>query len=275
MSNSGFNSITQRLSTGAIFVGVIIGALWYSSYASFVVFGIAMYFSLMEFLKMTLGKELTKVSETVIKVLSMALYAATYFYAIGRLSVTPLLWITPYLITIAIVALYNKGGDTFRTVSTAVMSLIYIVLPFSLIHIMINNGGDYNGLYLLGIFFLIWVNDSFAYLFGVSLGKHRLWERISPKKSWEGFIGGGICTIAISCIIAHFFFQDLFLEVAGVAAIIVIFGTFGDLFESQLKRQFNIKDSGNALPGHGGFLDRFDSFLFIVPVAMVYLELVG
>ncbi|MDA3852776.1 MAG: phosphatidate cytidylyltransferase [Bacteroidales bacterium] len=275
MAKKGFNSLLQRIITGAIFIGIIIAALLYSHYASFVVFGIAMYMTLIEFLQMSASKTISKTHINVLKALMMAVYAATYFYAIGSLSISPLYWLTPFFLILAILELFNKEGDTFHNISTAVLSLIYIVLPFSLVNIMINMDGEFNGEFLLIIFFLVWINDSFAYLFGVSLGKHRLWERISPKKSWEGFIGGGLTTLILSGLAARFYFQDLYLEIMGLAIIVVIFGTFGDLFESQLKRKFGVKDSGTALPGHGGFLDRLDSFLFIIPIAIVYLQIVA
>lgn len=275
MAKKGFSTLLQRLITGGIFVAIIIAALWYNAYASFVVFGVAMYFTLIEFLQMSASKTITKTFINVLKVMMMLIYAMTYFYAIGMLSISPLYWIIPFFIILAIIDLFNKEGETFHNISTAVLSLIYIVLPFSMVNVMINMDGEFSGLILLLIFFLIWINDSFAYVFGISFGKHRLWERISPKKSWEGFIGGGLTTLIISGFAARFFFQELYLEIIGLAIIVVIFGTFGDLFESQLKRKFGIKDSGTALPGHGGFLDRFDSFLFIIPIAIVYLQIIA
>ena len=275
MAKKELNTLIQHMLTGGIFVGVIIAALLYNSYASFVVFGIAMYLTLMEFLQMTAKETISKTHINALKVLMMGIYALTYFYATGQLRISPLYGIIPFFLVLAIIELYNKEGDAFHNISTAVLSLIYIVLPFSLIHIMLHMNGEFSGIMLLIVFFLIWVNDSFAYLFGVTLGKRRLFERISPKKSWEGFIGGGITTLIVSGVLAKFFLPELILEMVGLAIIVVAFGTFGDLFESKLKRQFNVKDSGTLLPGHGGFLDRFDSFLFIIPMAILYLQVVS
>ena len=275
MAKKGFNSLLQRLLTGAVFVTIIIAALLYNDYATFVVFGIAMYMSLIEFLQMSASKTISKLHINALKVLMMGVYAASYCYAIGTLTITPLYWIAPFFIILGVFELFNNEGDTFHNISTTALSLIYIVLPFSLVNIIVNLQGEFNGLILLIIFFLIWINDSFAYVFGVSFGKHRLCERISPKKSWEGFIGGGLTTLIISVLSAHFFFQDLKVEIIGIAIIVVIFGTLGDLFESQLKRRFGVKDSGSTLPGHGGFLDRLDSFLFIIPMAVIYLQIIA
>lgn len=275
MGKGKTNTLIQRSATGAIFVGVIIAALLYNSLASFAVMGIAMYFGLTEFLRMTANDSFSKTYLATMKYGAMLLYSLSYLFATGTLHIHPSLWLVPFLIIISIIELYNKNGETLQNVSTAIMGLVYIVLPFSLVHFILNNGAEYNGITLLIIFFLIWANDSFAYLFGVTLGKHRLWERISPKKSWEGFIGGGIVTIILSAVLGHFFMPESLIKIIGLAVIVVIFGTYGDLFESRLKRQHNIKDSGNILPGHGGILDRFDSFLFIIPIALVYLEILN
>lgn len=274
MPKKEFNSLFQRILTGGVFVAVIIAALLYNAYASFVVFGIAMYLTMMELLQISASKTITRAYVNTLKIMTMGIYAASFFYAIGQISISPLYLVAPYFIILGILELYNKEGDTIHNISTAVLALVYVVLPFSLTNLMVHIDGEFNGIMLLSIFFLIWVNDSFAYLFGVSLGKHRLWERISPKKSWEGLIGGGISTLIISGLIAKFFFPHLMIVMIGLGVIVIVFGTFGDLFESQLKRQFGVKDSGTMLPGHGGFLDRFDSFLFIIPIAIIYLQIV-
>lgn len=275
MAKGGFNTLVLRGLTGAVFVGIIVASLLYSSYASFVVFGVAMFLSLKEFLNMVTVKGVSQSSLAIIKYGSMCLYALTFLYATTQIFIAPIYFLIPFLIVLGISELFNKDGNIIKSISSASMALVYIVLPFSLVNVMINKGGDFYGAYLLVVFVLIWANDSFAYLFGVSFGKHRLWERISPKKSWEGLIGGVISTVIVAWVIAHFFFPSMTLQFIGLALIVSFFGTFGDLFESQLKRQSDVKDSGTMLPGHGGFLDRFDSFLFIIPVAMIYLQFVA
>lgn len=275
MANKELTTLLVRSLTGAVFVGIIIFALLFSSYASFVVLGIAMYVCLGEFISMVSKGRLPQSSVWLMKISALLLYGGVYLFASGNLVISPMLYIMPLLVIVAIFSLFDKKGDSFLSVSVFASSVLYVVFPFSISNIMINNGADFNGVYLLAVFLLIWVNDSFAYLFGVSFGKHRLWERISPKKSWEGFIGGGLSTVILSSVLAHFFFPEHASHILGVSFIVVLFGTFGDLFESKLKRQFDVKDSGSSLPGHGGFLDRFDSFIFIVPFAMLYLEIVS
>ena len=267
-----FNTLVVRSLTGAVFVAVIIASLLFHSYAAFVVFGVAMYVSYAESMKM-IGSG--GINFRLKKMIAMLIYGSVYMYSTSAMEISPLFFISPFLICFGIIELYNKNGETLKNIAYDVFSLIYIILPFSLVNIMLNNGAEFNGMILLAIFFLIWVNDSFAYLFGVSFGKHRLWERISPKKSWEGFVGGALSTIVVSYFGAKYFFPEMMWQMVGLSLIVVVFGTFGDLFESQLKRQFGLKDSGNILPGHGGFLDRFDSFLFIIPMAMVYLQIVA
>jgi phosphatidate cytidylyltransferase len=126
----------------------------------------------------------------------------------------------------------------------------------------------------MGFFFILWANDSFAYLTGVSIGKHRLFERISPKKSWEGSIGGFVSGLLTAWVISIFFKEFDLINWIVIAAIIMIFGTFGDLVESLFKRSLKVKDSGNILPGHGGLLDRFDAVFLAAPAVFVYLILI-
>jgi len=125
---------------------------------------------------------------------------------------------------------------------------------------------------LLAVFVTIWVNDTGAYLFGITFGKHRLFERVSPKKSWEGFFGGALSALALGYVFSLIIPEISLVECLLFSEIIVIFGTFGDLIESLMKRTVEVKDSGNAIPGHGGLLDRFDSMLLAAPVIFIYLS---
>lgn len=166
------------------------------------------------------------------------------------------------------------------------MSQIYIALSFAMLNVLayhsIGNEGElsnyhvqYNPILPLSIFIFTWINDTGAYCTGMLFGKHRLFERISPKKSWEGSIGGGVFSIIGAIVMAHLFpFMPISIWI-GLALTVVVFGTLGDLTESLLKRTIGIKDSGNILPGHGGMLDRFDSTLMAVPAAVVYLYIIS
>ena len=157
------------------------------------------------------------------------------------------------------------------------LSQLYVVLPLSLINVLAFTQfqcySDHAVFYAipLSMYVFIWINDTAAYLSGVTLGKHKMCPRISPKKSWEGAIGGALATIASSLAIAKLFpFMNLW-QWMGMALVVVVFGTYGDLTESMMKRHLHIKDSGHILPGHGGILDRLDSMLFAIPAVVIYL----
>ena len=163
----------------------------------------------------------------------------------------------------------------------AMLSQMYIALPFALLNVLAFHSDEtaslsqYNAILPLSIFIFNWVNDTGAYCTGMLFGKHKLFERISPKKSWEGSIGGGVFCILASFLLSHFFpFMSTGVWI-GLALTVVVFGTWGDLTESLLKRRLGIKDSGNILPGHGGMLDRFDSAILAIPAAVVYLYVVS
>jgi phosphatidate cytidylyltransferase len=158
-------------------------------------------------------------------------------------------------------------------IATTILGIVYVTLPLSLMmYIPLFLGGNtWQPWYFLFYLFIVWANDVFAYLVGITMGKHRLCERISPKKSWEGSVGGALVSIGAACIVAYFDHSLTLPQWLGFALVVVVFGTWGDLVESLLKRQLGIKDSGNILPGHGGMLDRFDSSLLAIPAAVVYL----
>jgi len=125
---------------------------------------------------------------------------------------------------------------------------------------------------LMAVFVTIWVNDTGAYVFGVTLGKHRMFERVSPKKSWEGFIGGGLTALLSGYVFSLIVPEISLIQWLIFSEIVVIFGTFGDLLESLMKRTIHVKDSGDVIPGHGGLLDRFDSMLLVAPAIFIYLS---
>ena len=198
---------------------------------------------------------------------------------------TPSSVFIPYLVSIIylmIAELYLKAEDPIHNWAYTMMSQLYIALPFSLLNVLAfrSNGQDIQYTYLtpLCVFVFLWINDAGAYICGSLLGRHKLFPRISPGKSWEGSIGGGLLVMAVAVLLWHlterYGVNELglsALEWAGLGLVIVLFGTWGDLIESLFKRTLGIKDSGNILPGHGGMLDRFDSTLMAVPAAVVYL----
>jgi phosphatidate cytidylyltransferase len=210
-----------------------------------------------------------------------------FFFAMAGYNsgLTPATVFIPYLVSIIyllIAELYLIHEDPISNWAYTMMSQIYIALPFSLLNVLAfrSAGSDIQYTYLipLSVFVFLWINDTGAYLCGSLLGKNKLFPRISPGKSWEGSIGGGLLVVAVAILVWYltekYEVNELGLnayEWAGLGLTVVIFGTWGDLVESLFKRTLGIKDSGNILPGHGGMLDRFDSSLIAIPAAVVYL----
>ena len=191
----------------------------------------------------------------------------------------------PYLITMVyllVAELYAKQEDPIHDWAYTMMSQMYVVLPFSLLNMLAFRAAPEGIMYIytlpLSVFVFLWVNDTGAYCCGSLFGKHKLFPRISPGKSWEGSIGGGVFVLAAAALV--WYLTDSYdmnptgmsmWEWMGLGLVVVVFGTWGDLVESLFKRTLGIKDSGNILPGHGGMLDRFDSSLLAIPAAVVYL----
>ena len=214
--------------------------------------------------------------------------ASTYFYfAMAGFSsgITPPTAFIPYVLTIVylmVAELYAKHEDPINCWAYTMLAQLYIALPLSLLNVlafrMTEGGMSFTSVLPLSVFVFLWVNDTGAYCCGSLLGKHKLFPRVSPGKSWEGSVGGGVFVIGASVLAWHltetYGVNDLQLSVfewIGLGLTVVVFGTWGDLVESLFKRTLGVKDSGNILPGHGGMLDRFDSSLLAIPAAVVYL----
>jgi phosphatidate cytidylyltransferase len=185
--------------------------------------------------------------------------------------------ISPALLLLPLIfELYRKKENPLINIAYTSLAIVYITIPFSLMNFLVFpkiNNYEYSYQLIFGLFFLIWTFDSGAYFTGSLIGKHKLFKRISPKKTWEGVIGGYIFSIGMSYIMFLIFGTLKIHEWLIVSFIISTTSIFGDLAESMLKRSFNIKDSGKIMPGHGGILDRIDSSLFSVPVVVIYLFL--
>nr|WP_121269979.1 phosphatidate cytidylyltransferase [Pedobacter schmidteae] len=187
-----------------------------------------------------------------------------------------MLLIVPLIFSIFISELYKKDKIPFSNISYTFIGFVYVTVPFCFFYALgfIQHQGAYNFHLPLSFLLMLWASDTGAYLFGMKLGKTRLFERHSPKKSWEGFFGGMLTSVVVSYVISLFFIEINPFVLGGMAVLVVSFGTLGDLVESMLKRSLNLKDSGNILPGHGGFLDRFDGLLIAAPVVYTYLYLI-
>lgn len=280
------NNFIQRAITGIIFVGVLIGCILGGPISFSLLFALITALTIHEF-----GVIISKQPDVEINKPICMLAGVFLFFGFAYLGVMPgqTEILIPYLfliIYLLVSELYLKKKNPLNNWAYAMMSQIYIALSFAMLNVLayhsIGNEGElsnyqvqYNPILPLSIFIFTWINDTGAYCTGMLFGKHRLFERISPKKSWEGSIGGGVFSIIAAIVMAHYFpFMPISIWI-GLALTVVIFGTLGDLTESLLKRTIGIKDSDNILPGHGGMLDRFDSTLMAVPAAVVYLYIIS
>lgn len=191
------------------------------------------------------------------------------FAIIFGMAIITLLLLVPLMF---ICELYRKSPTPIANIGSTLMGMLYVALPLSLLILIpaLLGNGVWNPWIVIFYIFIIWANDVFAYLFGITLGRHRLFERISPKKSWEGFFGGLLGAMAMGYIASLVLEADAMTWI-GLALVAAIAGVFGDLVESLFKRSVNLKDSGNFIPGHGGWLDRFDALIFSAPFAFVYV----
>lgn len=178
------------------------------------------------------------------------------------------------LSAIAIQELFKKDEAPFTNIAYTYFGLLFTIVPFCFFHALGYLNGSFNAHLPMAFLLMLWGNDTGAYLVGSKLGRTKLFERHSPKKTWEGFIGGIIITVGIAFIISKYFIEVPLQHLIGMAVLIGVFGTVGDLIESMLKRSLNVKDSGGILPGHGGLLDRFDGLLMAAPIVYAYLYFV-
>lgn len=270
------NFITRAL-TGIVFVAILVSAIYFHSHYFLGVFSLITGLTLWELYGLVLP-EASPFNRFMGAIGGAYLFAATFGYTekeMGAWIFLPYLLILIYLM---VVALYEKGKNPLTHWSMLLFGQAYCAGSFSLLNGLAYKSELIEGLapmpiFILALFVLIWLNDTGAYLIGSMLGKHRLFARISPKKSWEGFFGGLAVAVLGSQLLATLDPLYSHLQWMGLAIVVVAFGTWGDLIESLLKRTIGVKDSGNLLPGHGGMLDRFDSLLLAAPASYIYIEL--
>jgi phosphatidate cytidylyltransferase len=283
-------TLSQRALTAAVFVGVLLSCILYNFLSFSILFFVVSIWGLFEFYQITekLGAKPFKTAGyvcAVILYLSALISNAGFYFFMGLPQLINLVFAAVFFIFIS--ALFSKRENPVLNSAYTIMGIIYAVLPFVLLNhlscvnknvIVVQEKNEfldssfYNSHIVLGIMLLIWANDTFAYLVGSIMGKHKLYERISPGKTWEGSVGGGILAVASSFVIANWFPEIKLMTWMVVAVLVVVFGTIGDLIESMLKRQAGIEDSGKIMPGHGGILDRFDSLIFVTPFLYFYLN---
>ncbi len=281
MSEKMKNLITRTI-TGVLFVAIIVVGFRVPE-GMIALFALITGLAVWEFTGLVNNVEGITVNRFISTAAGVYFFLAVAGFCSG---VTPSAVFIPYLLTVVylfISELYTKNANPIADWAYTMLAQMYIALPFSMVNVLAfqdtGHGIAFNSLLPLSIFIFLWTNDTGAYCSGSLFGKHKLFPRVSPGKSWEGSIGGGILVLAVAALIGYIEnTTDGLTPVAlsipawmGLGLVVVVFGTWGDLVESLFKRTLGIKDSGNILPGHGGMLDRFDSSLMAMPAAVVYL----
>ncbi|MCC8199775.1 MAG: phosphatidate cytidylyltransferase [Tannerellaceae bacterium] len=271
-------NLIKRAITGIIFVTILFGAIIYDSFTFLILFSLIVGFTLWEFYGLIQNNEEIKTTRPLNVLGGTFLFIASFLYANQYTSGDIFLPYLLFLMYTLISELYYKASNPVNNWAINLLPQVYCAGSFSILNFITTtqytsqNGSFYTPLFVLAIFIFVWLNDTGAYLIGTMFGKHRLFERISPKKSWEGFFGGLLFALIGSQVFAWYEPEISRLNWFCLTATIVIFATWGDLVESLLKRTLGVKDSGNVLPGHGGMLDRFDSVLMATPAAYIYIE---
>jgi phosphatidate cytidylyltransferase len=269
-------TLTRALS-GAVYVLLLIGAILYSPYSFLVLFGLLLLFSVVEFCKLLDLKPLFP--------LLLATTAFILFNLNNSIKTNEILLLIAALLVSfrCILFLFEKNTKPLDRNSKYVFLIGYLVLPIIIFtKIPFLNADDqfinihtsnYNPKIIISILIIVWTNDTFAYLVGRTIGKNKLFERVSPKKTIEGFVGGLVFSIFACLLMAHFYLNESSFLWLFIAIIVCVFGTLGDLIESKFKRNAGVKDSGNIMPGHGGFLDRLDSIIFAAPFIYLFYQI--
>ena len=273
-----------RTLTGAVYVLLLVGCTMYSPVSAFFFFAIVAAATLWEFGTLMNTHIGAKMPRPINAMAGVVLVAGVWLSAIASPQTSEMFALYGLLMLYIIVSeLYRKADNPLKNWALCFASQIYIALPFALLPLLsivydeTTSSMAYNWIYPLALFIFLWVNDTFAYLCGCTLQKYipaKLFPRISPKKSWIGSIGGGLFTLLAAFIVWRWQPETMpLLRWLGFALVVIVFGTWGDLVESLIKRQLGIKDSGHILPGHGGLLDRFDSALLVIPASVIYFIL--
>lgn len=268
-------TITALLFASVILFCILKGKVWFTG-----LFALCTLLATVEFTGLSNRYKKCNASPIWSAVTALLFYGAIAYTAAGKGS---LLWFSSFILSLIIVfvrEIYMKRPSPMADIAYTLFPILYIALPYALLSVLAyrfsSAPGTYSATIPLTLFIFLWCNDVGAYCIGCTIGRHKLFERISPKKTWEGSTGGALLTIAATILLYRFLphlynHQPIWVWL-GMAFITVLFGTWGDLFESLLKREMGIKDSGHILPGHGGMLDRFDSALLAIPAVTVWFS---
>ena len=271
------NMVTRAL-TGSLIVATILGGIYYDRSSFVGLFFVITTFGLWEFY--TLAEKGGMAPQKLLGTIAgAAFFVISSMYILRMIPLVYLLVIMPLMFLILIAELYRKSESPLVNISITLSGIFYLSIPMVLLSYLsyppaygLRDNYDYNPNILIGFFLILWTNDTFAYLVGKTLGKRKLFESVSPKKTWEGSFGGAVFSIVLAYFLVRFFPELRKRDWLVVAGIIVLFSNLGDLIQSKFKRSVYVKDSGNLLPGHGGILDRFDGVYLAAPFVYTYIR---
>ncbi|ANQ50078.1 phosphatidate cytidylyltransferase [Flammeovirga yaeyamensis] len=267
------SELTQRVIVGFLGGVGMIGAIYYGAWTYFALFLVISIATILEFYKLLRLEEHLPL-RTYGTSLGILIYCLTFFIELDIISMKWMYLVFVGFTSAYLIKLYNKADkQPFKNLAYTFLGVMYCSVPFALIHTYVFFDTQYHYEILIGAMLILWANDSGAYFSGKTFGRRKLFERISPKKTWEGSIGGAALAVTVSLVFSHFYTSLEAWRWVTIAIIIVVTGTYGDLVESLFKRSMSIKDSGTTLPGHGGFLDRFDGLLLSAPFIAAFLRI--
>lgn len=271
---NNYSNLAQRIITAVIGAAIIIAGSVISPWLYFIIFGFILGFSQMEFYRLT-GLDGMLPLKSFGTFLGLTIFTLTFLVGLGHMADKYYFLIFPLAALVFFIKLYRKSDKKpFTGVAFTFLGIFYVAVPFSMLNVAaFSVDGSFHYEVIVGSLFILWASDSGAYFAGTKFGKTKLFERVSPKKSWEGFLGGAALAFFVAYVLAKNFNSLPEWRWLGIATIIIIAGTYGDLIESLFKRSIEIKDSGKSLPGHGGFMDRFDGLLLSAPFIAAFLKI--
>ncbi|PSR53680.1 phosphatidate cytidylyltransferase [Adhaeribacter arboris] len=266
------NNFQQRVLVGLAGGALFIGAIYFDQWTFAVLFLGLTVLGIREFYQLLTLRGFAPNYNAGI-VLGSALFVLIFLLQLKVVQPKALFALPPIVFFVFIAELFRKKEQPFVNIALTLVGMLYVGGSFSMLPILGFLKGYYSWQVIMGTMLLIWASDSGAYFVGKTFGKHKLFPRISPGKTWEGWVGGAFAALLVGYFLSVYF-QDLnLLQWLGIAVIVSIFGVLGDLIESLLKRSLQVKDSGTLIPGHGGILDRFDSLVLVVPFIVAFLKL--
>lgn len=278
---SKYSNLQLRIVAGIIGAAIMVGSVYYNKWAYAAIFFLIVTLTLTEFYNLFRAAKFAP-NYGIGLAISSFNYVGVFLYKIGILDYQIFLLNIPLVISVFIAELYRRKEKPFLNIAVTIFGVVYVSVPFILLHILVfysnihsevERANGYLYYLLISLLTMMWANDTGAYTFGRLMGKHPLFKRISPKKTWEGAVGGVITTLLMAIVCGSINTEFTYIEWCILALVVSISGIYGDLFESLLKRSLNVKDSSSVIPGHGGFLDRFDGLLLISPLTIVYVEI--